>query len=113
MNLRRRGAPACPMREDGSLDVELRGLPGWDVHVYPSSERPGWLIVKVEYAGPDRDTGEKGFYNVRDYWRRRGTKPPSAEKVAGWAKRSILRMMSHELDEAMHVGGKRILDPHK
>lgn len=88
-------------------------LPIDSVMLFKSSQRPGWWKLKVSIASPDRDSGAAGYYGVVDWFKPRKGFRPTRKWIAEKVRDALFRMLKHEVDEALHVDGKRVNDPHR
>lgn len=110
-----RGRVALKRDMDHGTRVEFRNtsLPIESVMFFPSSERPGYWKLKIALRNPDRDTGEMESFGTEWFIKKYGKSQPMTRKYVAQKVREIaLDMLTHELDEALHVDGVRVFDPH-
>lgn len=99
-----------------SFRVTIATVPHIEVMVFRSSlpgtkAHPHRWKVKVIQDVPCAKTGEPGLFGVdHEHW---CVKPPTAAKVAKWAREAVLASLEHEVDEGLRVDGKRYREPHK
>lgn len=80
------------------------------VIVYPSDERPGWWIVRPMIYSLDRRTRTPESFSIE--YRFKCNREPGRARLARWVRRATRGLLAHELDEALHVDGVRMFDPH-
>lgn len=84
-----------------------------DVLSYPSSVRPGEWSVKVVIKVKDVETGEDEYISQTEVLVGATVEsPPRADQIAKTVKRLLVDLLSHEVDEMLHVDGVRAFEPH-
>lgn len=72
------------------------------------SKRKGFYELCAHAEVPERDTGEPNIVIVYTT-----LKPERAAKFHESARHLVRRLMLHEVDEAYHIDGVRVKDPHR
>jgi len=84
------------------VDLRASAIPTEIVHVV----RDGKSTISVMVWAPHRDTGEDGW------WSHMYEVPADVTDVVAFTVSCVQAAWRHELDEALHVDGRRLRDPH-
>lgn len=96
--------------EEHTPVIELRNFDMKRVRVmYYRSEATGEWTLKVHSESPDRDTGEPNMFVAECSF----TRDPTPQELAYNTVKEIMRHIEHEVCEALHIDGVRVLDPHR